>query len=324
MAVTLEQAKLNTQDDIQKGVIDEFRKSSYILDNIQFDDAVTPGTSGGTLTYGYTRVLAESGADFRKINQEYANSEATKKRFVTELKPLGGSFNIDRIVANTGGLVDEFQFQLAQKVKAARALFHDTVINGSVAENEDSFDGLDVAVTGSSTEYHTDGIIDLSTSSAIDSNYKVFLDEFENWLAELDEKPSVIAGNSKLIARIKQVARRSSYLTQSEDAFGRKVSAYDGIPLVDLGAKAGSNNPVVKIETRTVGDSVTGLTDIYAVRFGMDAFHGVSLANQDLVTYFLPDFSTPGAVKTGEVEMVTSVVLKKQKSAGVFRNVKVQ
>jgi hypothetical protein len=29
MAITLAQAKLNTQDDIQKGVIDEFRKSSF-------------------------------------------------------------------------------------------------------------------------------------------------------------------------------------------------------------------------------------------------------------------------------------------------------
>ena len=54
MAVTLQQAKLDSQDDIQKGVIDEFRKSSYILDNLTFDNAVTPGTNGATLTYGYT------------------------------------------------------------------------------------------------------------------------------------------------------------------------------------------------------------------------------------------------------------------------------
>ena len=41
MAITLEQAKLNTQDAIQAGVIDEFRKSSFILDNIAFDNAVS-------------------------------------------------------------------------------------------------------------------------------------------------------------------------------------------------------------------------------------------------------------------------------------------
>lgn len=52
MPVTLVQAKLNALDDIQAGVIDEFRKASFILDNITFDDSVTPGTNGGTLVYG--------------------------------------------------------------------------------------------------------------------------------------------------------------------------------------------------------------------------------------------------------------------------------
>ncbi|WP_214480973.1 major capsid protein [Bacillus sp. SM2101] len=324
MPVSLEQVKLNSQDDIQIGVIDEFRKSSYILNNLTFDDAVSPGTSGATLTYGYQRVLTEAGANFRKINDEYNASEATKERKTTELKILGGKFEIDRVLANTGGLVDELEFQLEQKVKAATTLFHDTVINGSVAENENSFDGLDVAVTGSSTEYNTNSFIDLSSTQALDDNYVVFLDEFENWLAELDEKPSVIAGNSKLITRIKQVARRAGYLTKNENSFGQSVVGYDNIPLIDLGAKPASMNPVVAIETRTVGSEVTGLTDIYAVRFGLDAFHGVSLANTDLVKVYLSNFDDPGAIKTGEVEMVASVVLKKQKAAGVFRNVKVQ
>lgn len=327
MAITLAQAKLNTMDDIQIGVIDEFRKSSYLLDNLQFDQAVTPGTNGGTLTYGYTRLLTERGAAFRALNSEYTAEEAQKERKTTELKVFGGKFDIDRIVAETGGLVDEVQFQMGQLIKSSRALFHDTAINGDSATNSSAFDGIDVAVTGSSTESNTGGYIDLSSTSSLDSNYKEFLDEFENWLADLDEKPSMIAGNSKMITRLKQVARRSDYLTQSEDAFGRSVSAYDGIRLIDLGAKPASTNPIVDIYSKSFDGgttTITGLTDLYAVRFGMDAFHGVSLAGRDLVKTYLPELNTAGAVKSGEVEMVASVVLKKQKSAGVFRNVKVQ
>jgi hypothetical protein len=78
MAITLEQAKLNTQDDIQAGVIDEFRKSLFILDNITFDDAVTPGTNGATLTYGYTRLITQPTAAFRAINSEYTSQEVTR------------------------------------------------------------------------------------------------------------------------------------------------------------------------------------------------------------------------------------------------------
>jgi len=65
------------------------------------------------------------------------------------------------------------------------------------------------------------------------------------------------------------------------------------------------------------------LTDLYAARLSLDGFHAVSLANQDLVKIWLPDFSTSGAVKTGEVELVAAVALKATKSAGVFRNIKV-
>lgn len=326
MAITLAQAKLNTQDDIQKGVIDEFRKSSFILDNITFDNAVTPGTNGATLTYGYTRLITQPTAAFRAINNEYTPQEVTKDRYTVELKPFGGSFAIDRIIANTGGLVDEVNLQVQQKVKAANALFHDTIINGDSAVDANSFDGLNKAITGSSTEYNAGTFIDLSTSTALDTNYKQFMDLLDEFLSNLDGKPTFLGGNSKLITKIKSVARRAGYLTQSEDAFGRKVDAYDGIVLVDLGAKAGTNDPVVSIaNTRKPNgtDAVTGLTDLYAARLSLDGFHAVSLANQDLVKIWLPDFSTSGAVKNGEVEMVAAVALKATKSAGVFRNIKV-
>lgn len=326
MSVTLEQAKLNTQDAIQKGVIDEFRKSSFILDNLIFDNAVSPGTNGATLTYGYTRLITQPTASFRAINTEYATQEVTKNRYTVELKPFGGSFAVDRIIANTGGLIDEVNLQVNQKVKAAKALFHDTIINGDTAVNANAFDGLDKAITGSTTEFNEGASVDLSTSALLDTNYKEFLDLMDEFLSNLDGKPTFLGGNSKLITKIKAVARRAGYLTQSEDAFGRKVDAYDGIILVDLGAKVGSNDPVVSIvNTRKPNGTttVTGLTDLYAARLALDGFHAVSLANQDLVKIWLPDFTTSGAVKNGEVEMVAAVALKATKSAGVFRNIKV-
>jgi hypothetical protein len=323
MPVTLAQAKLNTQDDIQAGVIDEFRKSSFLIENMPFDDAVTPGTNGATLTYGYQRLITQPTAAFRAINSEFVPGEVAKQRYTTELKILGGSFEIDRVLSKIGGLADEVQLQIEQKVKAARALFHDTVINGDSAVDANSFDGLNKAITGTSTEYNTGGAnnIDLSTAAQLDSNYKKFMDALDDFLSMLAMKPSALMGNSKLITKIKQVARRAGYLTQMEDAFGRKADAYDGIPLVSLGDKPGSNNPVVPVVTR---DAVTGLTDLYAARFAMDAFHGVTLANDQMLNIWLPDFSTAGAVKKGEVEMVASVALKATKEAGVFRNIKVQ
>ena len=59
------------------------------------------------------------------------------------------------------------------------------------------------------------------------------------------------------------------------------------------------------------------------MRFGLDAFHAISMAGQPPVRMWLPDFSTAGAVKKGEVEMTAAVALKTSKSCGVLRGVKV-
>lgn len=48
------------------------------------------------------------------------------------------------------------------------------------------------------------------------------------------------------------------------------------------------------------------------------------MAGQSPVKTWLPDFTTSGAVKTGEVEMVAAVALEATKAAGALRKIKVQ
>lgn len=79
MAVTLAQAKLNVQTDLDSMVIDEFRKSSFLMDNIPFHDCVSPTGGGSTLTYGYTRLVTQPTAAFRQINEEYTPAEVQKQ-----------------------------------------------------------------------------------------------------------------------------------------------------------------------------------------------------------------------------------------------------
>lgn len=69
MAVTLAEAKKNVQDAITLGVIDEFRKNNFLLENLTFDDAVSPTGGGATLTYGYTRLITQPTAQFREVNK---------------------------------------------------------------------------------------------------------------------------------------------------------------------------------------------------------------------------------------------------------------
>ncbi|MDT0346764.1 major capsid protein [Streptomyces litchfieldiae] len=332
MAITLADARLNTLDDIEMQVIDEFRKSSWLLDNLTFDDCVSPAGGGATLTYGYTRLVTERGAGFRKFNEEYPKEQAKRQRYTVDLGPLGGAFEVDRVLATLGpAATNETTFQMTQTIKSARAFFSDQVINGervTTPNEEEGFDGLDVALAGSTTEMNAGSSLDWTGAALGDDRGAAndALDVLDEFLSLLDGTPAALLGNKKTIARVRSLARRAGYYDRTQDAFGQNVESYNGIALVDLGAKAGSEAPVIPVEARELdGGSVTGVSDLYAVRLGLDGFHGVSTVGGQLVRQWLPDFSTAGAVKTGEVEMgPVAVALKATKAAAVLRNIKVQ
>ncbi|HEX9993927.1 MAG TPA: hypothetical protein VGB14_13440 [Acidimicrobiales bacterium] len=325
MPVTLAQAALNAQSDIDTMVVDDFRKSSFLLDALTFDDVVSPAGGGSTLTYGYNRLVTQPTAGFRAINAEYTPQEVTKTQVTVNLKPLGGAFQIDRVLAGIARGA-EVALQMGQKIKAARTLFHEAAIVGDSAVDPNSFDGLDKALAGTSTEVNPDAVTDWT---GIDTKAEAIaqMAVIDDWLNLVEgEGPVVIFGNRKALTKFKVIALWGDFFERSEDAFGRVFGQYGGRPLVDLRSKAGSSDPIIPVETRTVATvSTTGLTDLYAVRLGLDGFHGVSVTGQPIVQTWLPDFERAGAVKTGEVEMgPVAVALKSTTAAAVLRNIKVQ
>lgn len=323
MAVTLAEAKNNTLEDYDPMVIDEFRKNSEILDSLIFDDVVSPAGGGSTLTYSYRRLSTQPTAAFRAIGSEYTPQNVTTEKHSVDLVPLGGSFEIDRVLANLGPEASgAVALNITQKVKAATTLFQDAVINGDTATDANAFDGLDKALTGSTTEDKTSkpDWTDMS-----DNGFKI-LDSLDAFLSLLDGDPTVLVGNTKALAKIRAAARRTSMYTKDpvEDllgANGRPITreTYGNILLVDAGAKAGTNDPIIPV------DPTTGTSAVYAYRVGLDGFHGVSVSGGQLVQTWLPDFTTVNAVKKGEVELgPIAVALKATKAAAVLRGVKVQ
>ena len=315
MAVTLADAKLFTQDKLTMDVIDEFMKDD-LMANLIYDNCVALN-GGSTLTYTYNRVKTNGTAAFRKINAEYAPQEAVTEKKSTDLKIFGGSFGIDRVIQkHVKGVTNELAFQLQQKIQGATALFSDTFFNGSKTENENVFDGLDIALTGSSTEVKPGELIDLTTTAGLDQNYKIFLDYVEDMLAGLDGQPTFLAMNRKLRSAFNKVGRRTVAFTETRDEFGKPVQYYNGIQLLTIGDKPNTTNPIIK------NDAVNG-TSLYAVRVGLNGVCAITPEGDDIIDVYMPDFTTPGAVKTGEVEMVAGMALKATKAAGVLRKIKV-
>lgn len=434
MPVTLAEAALNTQDDLDANVIDEFRKQSAILDALPFHNAVSAMGGGSTLTYGYHRVVSQRGAAFRAVNSEYVPTEAGKQRYTVDLKPLGGSYQIDRVLANIARGA-EVTFQMQQLIKGTVAKFTNELINGDTDVDANGFDGLNKALRGSTTEVGADTVTDWSNLDS--SGFQNALDAIDSLFGYLDGPPTLVIANQYALAKFRAIARRANQYTESpvnglQDPYGNPImrQSFGNVILVDAGAGPGSTNPIIPLETRdpdgttyvitetgsptggtftlnitvagvteesdtiakaataatvksvieandnvpansaTVTGSASGpwtvtfagaltdqvvtvtlatnslsggttpsvttvesatttdytsLTDIYAVRMGMDGFHGVSPAGQPLLRQWLPNFDQAGAVKTGEVEMgPVAAVLKATKAAAVLRNVKIR
>ena len=327
MAITLAEAKVGMADKVDQQVIDEFRRSSLLLDKLVFDDTVSPGTGGSTLTYGYVRLKTPSTVATRKLNAEYTPQEAKREKASADLVILGGAFEIDRVIAETSGAVDEIDFQLKEKTKAGANYFHNLVINGSAATTgtgyvTGTFDGLKKLLTGSSTEYTSEA--DISTSDLLDENYNAFLDELDAFISKLAEKPDLLLMNNQMLTKVRAAARRAGFYERSTDGLGRVVETYNGIPMMDCGEYYNGTSMVEIVETSAPSTSAYGETAIYAIKIGLNAFHGISVDGQKMLRTYLPDLKAPGAVKKGEVEMLAAAVLKNSKMAGVLKGIKIK
>ena len=325
MAITLAEAKVGMADKVDQKVVDTFRRSNLLLDKLVFDNAISPGTGGSTLTYGYIQLLTPSTASVRTINSEYSAGEAKRTEKTSKAVVMGGKFQIDRVLIGTAGAVDELAFQAEQKVKATSNYFNNLTINGSKANSGtgvlNTFDGLDKLLTGAETEITSE--VDVSTSAKMDSSYNALLDEVDAFLSTLDGKPTMLLMNDKMLTKMRAAARRAGYYSRSRDDFGRIVEAYNDIPMYDMGKYYNGTNTVDIIPTSTPTSSAEGSTDIYAISIGLDAFHGISPTGSKVISSYMPDLTKPGAVKDGEVELVAGVVLKNTNKAGVLRGIKI-
>lgn len=324
MPITLEEAKVGMADRVDQSVVDTFQRSSLLLDKLTFDNAISPGTGGSTLTYGYTQLKTPATAGVRAINAEYTANEAKREKKTASAVIMGGSFQVDRVLQNTSGAVDELAFQLEQKIKAVANEFHYLVINGKAAgtagagKPEGTFDGLAKMLTGTSNEIASE--VDVSTADLMTKNAQAFLDEIDALLSQVDGA-NMLMMNGKMLTKFRGIARRAGYYERTKDDAGRVIETYNGVPIVNLGKYYNGTASVDAVADTAATAAALGKSDIYAVSLGLDGFHGISPTGTDVVQSYMPDMAQPGAVKTGEVELVAGVVLKNTLKAGVLKGI---
>jgi len=323
MPITLEQAKVGMADKVDQAVVDEFRRGSFILDMLTFDNAVSSGTGGSTMVYGYLKLKTPSLASGRAINSEYVAGEAIKEEATSRVKIMGGAFEVDRVLEKTSAK-SELAFQTKEKVKATINYFQNLFINGdSTAEDDNNrnleqFDGLDKLITDSSTEIVPATAIDLSDAEKIKANGPTLVQALHDMVAEMEDKPDALFMNGRMKAILQTIGYNMGYYSREEDAFGRMMDVFDGIPMIDMKKYFNGTNSIDVVET-----DENGITSIYGAKFGLNGLHGISPVGNKVVSSYMPKLDEPGAVKKGEVELLAGIVLKNSLMAGAVRNIKI-
>ena len=255
MALTLAQSAVLSENDLQRGVVETFVQESPVLDRIPLMDI-----QGNAYAYNEEGTLP--GVEFRAVNSAYAESTGTVNQRTESLVILGGDADVDTFIVQTrGNLNDQRATQTAMKVKAAAYKYQDAFINGDVAVDANSFDGLKKRLTGAQViASATNGIGPVAGGHD-------FFDALDNLIAAVAGGPDALYTNATIRARIMSSARRLGGADFMNEALtNKRVPTYNGIPLLDIGTKADGTAIIPMTETQ--GTS-TDAGSIYAVKFGL-------------------------------------------------------
>ena len=232
MSLTLEQVKVGIADKVNQNIIDLVQRESALMNGLTFDDAVAPGTGGSTLTYGYLQTTTPASAAGRAIGSDYTAQEALKTEKTVNLQIMGGSFEIDRVLAaNSSKRNDEVAYQIQEKTKATVGRFQYLAINGNKATTNE-FDGLDALLADTENEFDAHAV---DVSGAMTAAHAEDLCEaLDEAIAAMDGAPSLILTNTKGRVKLIAAARMLNYKGEARDEFGRAVDTYGDTPIVDM------------------------------------------------------------------------------------------
>lgn len=265
MALTLlESAKLNSGDVIRSSIIEMYAGSSDILANLPIMDI-----TGNAMKYNRESTLP--GVGFRGVNESYTESTGVLNPLTEALVIAGGDLDVDKFIVDTMG-ANQRSVQEAMKVRALGLAWTLKFLKGDSGSDPREFDGLQTRITGSQK------ISAGSTSGGTALS-----------LAKLDEaidqtlNPTHLIMSKAMARKFSAAARSTSvggYISYDIGAFGRRVMAYNDIPIltVDLDHTGSAILPF----TEAASSGSATATSIYVISAGEEGVIGLQNGTIDV------------------------------------------
>lgn len=310
MAYTLADIEALKNDPIRSLIVKGMTDGNPVLQRV-------PWVHSADRTYTWVEDGELPTVGFAAIGGGYQKSTGDYEQKSVALRIMGSDAPIPRFLIDTnGGAMEDLEAGAARKAsRALGLLFADAFINGRTNASPAQFDGLSRLIP-SSHELET-GEDGLAINGATEAARYDFLDQLVKLVGSVEGRPDALFMNSQALSAIKSVGLRLGAVVQSVDEFGRTVSTFDNIPMLDVGVNA--NKPQTQIIGNTeVQGEAENCTSIYAVKFGEDAVHAVGTGS-----YFRSVNLGESEVKPEHTVRVDGYValVRKGNSAAVLRGV---
>lgn len=303
MALTLvEAAKRMSGDVIRSAIVETFARENDILRVLPFENI-----SGGALKF--TREGALGTVAFRGVNEAYTENLGTLDPITESLAIAGGDLDVDKFIVKTHGPDARSTYE-TMKVKAlAQAIGH-KVVKGSSTTDPKEFDGFQVRATGAQ-------LVAQGSSSGGDVLT----------LAKLDELIDTVSAPTHLImsramrrtlTAASRVATVGGHVTFLPDEFGRRMTAYNDLPILIADGLDDVNATLAFDEANPGGGSAVG-TSIYCVSFTEGGVMG--LQNDTMQVTDLGELDTAPVMRT-RVEWYVTLAQMGPRSIGRLYGIK--
>lgn len=282
MGYTLADYARTAKDPLKAGIVDVFRRESFIMEYLSWMGV-------DTIITRQLRTKALPSVEWRKINEGWTGSSATFEPVEDRVFDMGGQVDIDKLLIKSKSTIDQRAAQTDAYATALAYTFNDTFVNGHLLTDEDQFIGVWRRLVEQLPSGQTilGGGVDISPNSvSLSASFDTYLDALQELIHAVEgHKPDVLAMNDTLYLRTLSAIRQKGLYATTEDSYGRTVATYGpgGPKLIDLGYKADQASRIIGNTELDDGSALTGgdATTVYAFRFGEQFLHGIQLYDID-------------------------------------------
>ena len=258
MSLTLIEASKTMQNPLDQAVVEIYAKESAILGVLPF-----MGISGNA--YKYNREDSLPGIGFRGVGESYTESTGVINPLTESLTIAGGEIDVDTFIVKTEG-GGRRAIETSMKLKALSLSWGAKFFKGDSVANPAEFDGLQKRLINNQ-------LIAADSTSGGDALSLQLLDK----AIDQTYNATHLAMSKAMRRRFTQAVRNNAVggvIAQSVDGFGRQISTYNGLPILEVDLDNTGSLILDFTEANPGGGSAVG-SSIYVLSLGLDTLCGI-------------------------------------------------